>query len=181
MASHRFDEGWCLEDEGFDVEHQTTPAGRERLLTCTKPSPAAGRTAARSPGAPARILLAEDDADMRELLAQALAREGCVVTECCDGIQLLDHLSGLLDNRPVEPFDMIISDIRMPGLTGLEILEGLPGSKGLPPTVLITAFGDEVTHAEAKRAGAVVTLDKPFDVEALLAIVRRVVGCQHGR
>lgn len=125
------------------------------------------------------ILLAEDDTDMRMLLARALTLEGYRVTECSNGIQLLDRLSGFLEERPAEHVDAVISDICMPGLTGLEILQGLQGSQCLPPTIMITAFGDEATHAEADRAGAAVTLDKPFDVEELVTNVRRILRHEH--
>lgn len=177
MALRRFDEYWMFqEDEDLAVERQIARDSREWLFIRSTPTPAGDRMPAKAPESPDRILLAEDDREMRGLLAQALAHEGYAVTECTNGIQLLDHLSGLLERQPMEPYDVIISDIRMPGLTGLEILEGLKGDGGLPPTILITAFGDEATHAEAKLAGAVVTLDKPFEVEDLLAIVRRVLG-----
>jgi len=179
MAIRRFGGTWCAEDEDLDVERQIAQDSREWLFTSPTPTPESAPRLANGPDWPARILLAEDDADMRGLLVQALLQEGYAVTECANGIQLLDHLSGPLEHRPLEPFDVIISDIRMPGLTGLEILEGLQGSVGLPPTILITAFGDESTHAEARLAGAIVTLDKPFEVEDLLAVVRRVLGGRH--
>ena len=180
MAIRRLDENSCPEDKDPILERHSAKDNREWRYTCPTRSPAGDPLRANSPGLPARILLAEDDADMRGLLAQALAQEGCAVTECSNGVQLLDHLSGLLNLRPLEPFDVIISDIRMPGLTGLEILEGLHGDGNLPPTILITAFGDEATHTAAQLAGAVVTLDKPFEVEDLLAIVRRVLGGELG-
>ncbi len=180
MAIRRFDEEWYAEDEDRDIERRIAKASRACNFIGCALTPDDDRIPAHVAESPARILLAEDDADMRDLLARALVHEGYAVTECSNGIQLLDHLSGLLDRRPLEPFDVIISDIRMPGLTGLEILEGLQGDGGLPPTILITAFGDEATHAEAQLAGAVVTLDKPFEVEDLLAVVRRVLGQGHG-
>jgi CheY-like chemotaxis protein len=177
MAVSRFDEEeWHAELEDRDLKRQIARASRNwNFVRC----PATADDARISGGMgkpPARILLAEDDADMRRLLAQTLAQEGYSVTECSNGIQLLDHLSGFLDLRPLEPFDVIISDIRMPGLTGLEILEGLHGDAGLPPMILITAFGDEATHSAAQHAGALITLDKPFEVEELLAIVRQALG-----
>ena len=71
-----------------------------------------------------------------------------------------------------EPFDLIISDIRMPGITGMTILDGVQLFEGFPPMILITAFGDEETHAEAKRLGVAAIFDKPFDLDELL---RKVV------
>jgi len=127
---------------------------------------------------PARVLLAEDDGEMRALLARALRGDGYDVVECPDGFRLLEQLGSLLLSPEVlgadpTPFDLIVSDIRMPGVTGLSVLEGLQLFEGLPPMILITAFGDAQTHAAAQRLGAVAVFDKPFDVDDLLAQVRQ--------
>lgn len=123
-----------------------------------------------------RILLAEDDHEMRALLARALRRSGYEVIACSNGVELLEHLdSYILREEEHEEIDLIISDIRMPGLTGLEILEGLSKHDDFPPFILITAFGDAETHAEAERYGALAMFDKPFDIDDLLAKVRKIV------
>jgi CheY-like chemotaxis protein len=124
---------------------------------------------------PGRILLGEDDDQMRSLLAGELHREGYEVVECRNGVQLLDRLYSFLLPHGREDYHLIISDIRMPGLTGLEILAGLADKPGFPPTILITAFGDDETHAEAERYHVVAVFDKPFDIEDLLAKVRETV------
>jgi DNA-binding response OmpR family regulator len=121
------------------------------------------------------ILLAEDDDELRKLLAWSLHKEGYKVTECTDGMDLLNHLDGYLFSGETIDVDLIISDIRMPGLTGLEILEGLHTIENFPPMILITAFGDEETHAQAQRLGAAAILDKPFDIEDLLTRVREIL------
>jgi FixJ family two-component response regulator len=64
----------------------------------------------------------------------------------------------------------------MPGLTGLEVLAGLRKRDQSTPVILITAFGDEQTHAEAKRLGATAVIDKPFDTADLLTAVRRALA-----
>ena len=122
-----------------------------------------------------RILLAEDDDELRKLLTWSLHKEGYRVTECTDGMVLLNNLDGYLFLEEANGFDLIISDIRMPGLTGIEILEGLHTYENFPPMILITAFGDEETHAQAHRLGATAILDKPFDIEDLLTKVREIL------
>ena len=112
-----------------------------------------------------RILLAEDDREMRELLAWILWRAGFAVETCTDGISLLERLEALAEKGRFDPFYLVISDIRMPGVTGMEILEYLQSHPQLPPLLLITAFGDQQTHQEANRCGAAI-LDKPFDLDA---------------
>ena len=122
-----------------------------------------------------RILLAEDDTDMRSLMAQLLRRDGYEVVECPNGVGLLDYLSTFLGRSEPEHFDLVISDIRMPGLTGLEVVGGLHRLPDFPPTILMTAFGDAETHAEAKEIGVAAMFDKPFDMHELMAKVRETV------
>ncbi len=122
-----------------------------------------------------RILLAEDDGEMRAMLSRALRKEGHRLTECANGAELLLHVAPLLDPGGHVEFDLIISDIRMPGLTGMEVLEGLARHDGCPPVVLITAFGNKKTHEAARRFGAAAMLDKPFEIDDLLAAVGRVM------
>ena len=126
-----------------------------------------------------RILLAEDHDEMRSLLVWALRKVGCAVTECADGATLCEYLS--LPQSQFEGkaghkyFDLIISDIRMPGVTGLEVLEGLRQSEeAFPPIILITSFGDEKTYSQARSLGAAAVFDKPFEIEDLLSKVREI-------
>ena len=121
-----------------------------------------------------RILLAEDDSEFRRLLASTLRADGCLVTECADGRELLDRLTSDVLPDELETFDLVISDIRMPGIMGTTILEGLRGWKVSPPWILITAFGDAATHEAAERQGVVAFFDKPFDLDRLRARVREL-------
>lgn len=121
------------------------------------------------------ILLAEDDDELRKLLTWSLHKEGYQVTECADGMVLLNNLDGYLFLGEAKCFDLIISDIRMPGITGIEILEGLHEHDDYPPMILITAFGDEETHAQAARLGAAAVFDKPFEIEDLLTKAREIL------
>ena len=123
-----------------------------------------------------RVLLAEDDDEMRALLAAALRKDGYEVTTCGNGINLLGHVSAGLHGRRSGSYDLVVSDIRMPGLTALEVFEDLQGHSTPPPLILITAFGDERTHAQADRLGALAVLDKPFPIDRLLEAAHRVVA-----
>ena len=122
------------------------------------------------------ILLAEDDEEMRNLLTLMLRKEGYRVTECTDGISLLDMLASFfLPSKEYDNFDLIISDIRMPGVTGMEILMGANELDNFPPMILITAFGDKETHILAERLGAAALFDKPFDIDDMLKKVRTIL------
>ena len=133
-------------------------------------------------GSRVEVLLAEDDRDLRRFLAQALQRDGYHVTEVDSGHGLLDELWERAASKA--GFDLIISDVQMPGFTGLEVLEVLRDKCVVAddyepqlrdtPLILITAFGDPQVHADARRLGAVV-FDKPFDVDDLRALAVKLV------
>ena len=111
----------------------------------------------------------------------ALRKSGYEVIECSDGTGMLTYLAAFLlpGEFAREPVDLIISDIRMPGVTGLEVLEGKPEDRDFPPMILITAFGDEETHTQAKKFGAAAFFDKPFDVDVLLEKVKEILSGPH--
>jgi CheY-like chemotaxis protein len=125
---------------------------------------------------PQRILLAEDDLEMRRLLSSALRKDGYEVIEAKSGAELLTTLAEFLRHPTTRPYDLIISDQRMPGLTGLEVLEGLEDEDWLPPFILITAFGSREFETDALCAGAARVLDKPFDVDDLRKAVAGLIG-----
>ena len=120
------------------------------------------------------ILLAEDNHEMRTLLSMSLRKNGYEVTEFADGHGMLDYYFSTNPIRKKAAIDLIISDIRMPFLTGMELLEGLHNSEGFPPVILITAFGDEKTHEQAHLFGAAAVFDKPFDIEDLVTKVQKI-------
>ncbi|MDP1826450.1 MAG: response regulator [Archangium sp.] len=117
----------------------------------------------------ARVLIAEDDSELLRLLAATLASDGYEVEEVTNGYDLLGRVSRI--SPPGQMLDLVISDIRMPYMTGLEVLSmlrRLGGQGWRTPVILITAFGDPETHAEAQRLGAEI-FDKPFDLDLLRA------------
>jgi DNA-binding response OmpR family regulator len=125
---------------------------------------------------PPCVLLAEDDHELRSLVASTLRREGFNVVEARNGTELLEQVgSSLLDRKHRVRFDLIITDLRMPGKSGLDILNGLDQGGITTPVLLMTAFGDERTHVLARRFGAVGVLDKPFDLDQLIALAAEAI------
>jgi DNA-binding NtrC family response regulator len=123
-----------------------------------------------------RVLLAEDDRELRWLIARTLRQEGLEVVEVHDGLELLDRVGvALLDNLELDSIDLIVSDVHMPGWSGLEVLAGLNSAGCRTPVVLITAFGDAEIHAAARRLGAIAVLDKPFQLDDLRTLVVRTI------
>jgi DNA-binding response OmpR family regulator len=134
------------------------------------------RTAPATPDAASpRVLLADDDVEMRKLIAWALHREGYVVQECHDGNVLRKQLERSGTRSTNVAYDLVVTDIRMPGPSGLEVLERMQGQDSCPPMILISAFCDRETEDLARRLGAAALLPKPFAIEELVAQVHRVL------
>jgi len=125
--------------------------------------------------AAAHILIAEDNRDMRQFLVESFEEEGYRVTEAETGEELRRRLTASGRAGGGSAPDLVVSDIRLPGLSGLELLAALRESDWSLPVILITAFGDEAVHQEGKRLGAALVLDKPFDVEELVEAVKAIV------
>ncbi len=122
-----------------------------------------------------RVLLAEDQPEMRALLRRALQRRGYEVVDAADGPGLIDAIvRGLLAPETQVP-DLIVTDVRMPGFSGLEVLARLRREGWSTPVILITAFGDAQLHEDAARLGAARVLNKPFAMEDLVAAVEALV------
>ena len=122
-----------------------------------------------------RILLAEDDLEMRRCLAELLRRAGYEVIEAASGFEAMDYIAARLVESGVVDVGVVVSDVRMPGVDGLHVLAALQGHEPVPAVILITAFGTPETHAEAQRRGALTVFDKPFDIDELLALVKSVL------
>jgi CheY-like chemotaxis protein len=126
-----------------------------------------------------RILLAEDHAEARALIASMLRSQGYEVIEAANGYEFLSVISEAWLRRSGRFPDLVITDIRMPGPSGLRVLEGLRTTYWSIPVIVITAFGDPETHAEAKRLGAYRVIDKPFDPARLREAVQELLGRLH--
>ena len=136
----------------------------------------------RGPAGMPRILVAEDEPEMRRVLSWTLQREGYHVVEAANGTDLLACVEPYLLGRSSRvndvPFDLIISDVRMPGVNGLKALEGIRALRACEPKtpfILITGFGDDWIRTEARRLGAFAVIEKPFTMEELLEAVKRAL------
>ena len=119
-----------------------------------------------------RVLLAEDDFEMRALLTTTLVKAGFEVIPVEDGRQLQDYFDRTApESYPFPRPDVVVTDVRMPTRSGLECLAALRAIDPEIPVILITGFGDEETHESARRLGATAVLDKPFDLDELVAII----------
>jgi two-component system response regulator PilR (NtrC family) len=117
---------------------------------------------------PARILVVDDERSMRELLAIVLRREGYEVLLAESGRAAISTLER-------EPVDLLISDIKMPDLSGVEVLRAAKQIDRDILGIMITAFASTETAVEAMRLGACDYLSKPFDIDLLKMKVREKI------
>jgi two-component system response regulator FlrC len=115
-----------------------------------------------------RILIVDDDAAMRRALTEVLGRGGFEVEQAPSGQHGIERLAG-------EPFDLVVSDLRMPGLGGLNLLREVRRRHPALPVILITAFGTIEDAVSAMKLGAYDFLTKPFSPQELLRLVRRAL------
>jgi CheY-like chemotaxis protein len=116
-------------------------------------------------GRPLTIFLAEDDDDLRSMVAEILRKDGHRVIEARNGAELMaDLCSGEINGPEPHEEPLIVTDLRLPIADGLSVIRGLRAQGRKPRFILMTAFGDEETHREAVRLGALAVLDKPFDL-----------------
>ncbi len=116
-----------------------------------------------------RVLVVDDDPGQRSLLETFLTGQGFAVAAADSGAEALKRL-------PVFNPVMIISDVRMPGMSGLEMLRQVRQSHPTLPVLLVTAFANIRDAVGAIRDGALNYLPKPIDLDELLGIVRQVTG-----
>lgn len=118
-----------------------------------------------------RVLLAEDDEEMRSLLAACLEQDGHAVDQVADGTALLDTFEALRTGTATAAPDLVVTDIQMPGCNGLGAVAQLRQWNRTLPVIIITAFGDARIHQRAGELGVARVLDKPFDLADLLTAV----------
>ncbi len=117
----------------------------------------------------AQVILVDDDPHLRQALSQTLDLAGLKVVALADA-------QGLAERIEADWPGVVVSDIRMPGIDGLQLLEQLHGRDNELPVLLITGHGDVPLAVQAMRAGAYDFLEKPFASDALLDSVRRALA-----
>ena len=122
-----------------------------------------------TPMGPARIFVVDDDTSSRELLSRILAGEGHHVTALSDGHEALQRLAA--DGPP----DLVVSDIRMGEVDGLQLTDALRERAPDTPVLLVTAFGNIDGAVEAIRRGAFDYVSKPYDVDGIKMVVARAL------
>ena len=115
------------------------------------------------------VLLVDDDKEFRRAMKKMFEKSGYTITIACDGQEALDALSD-------EGFDLIISDLRMPNLDGLEMMGELR-RRGLDvPIIFLTAFGEVESYMDLMNLGAFEYVNKPVKSKEILDIAGRAIA-----
>jgi excisionase family DNA binding protein len=131
--------------------------------------PAASRAApAASAGRP-RVLVVDDEATIRDLLSKTLALAEYDVDLAPDGRSALERLR-------IIPYDLLITDLKMPGVDGLAVIREARRLKADIPVIIITGFSTEASAIEAVNLGVSGYLTKPFRVPRVLAVAAKALG-----
>jgi two-component system response regulator PilR (NtrC family) len=112
-----------------------------------------------------RILIVDDNREIRSILEEYLKEEGYIAEGAGDAqIALTKHAEA--------PYDLIITDLNMPGMTGIELIKEIAKSGGTTEFIIITGYASLDTAIEAVKAGAYDYLVKPFRIEELKVVIK---------
>lgn len=111
-----------------------------------------------------RVLLVDDDPDVVWGIGRYLTRRGFEITTCGDGTEAVELLSE-------QDFEVVVTDIQMPGLNGLALIEWINGNRPDVRVVVMTAFGSPTVRELVSRKGAVLYLEKPVDPDLLVQVI----------
>jgi two-component system, NtrC family, response regulator AtoC len=116
---------------------------------------------------PAKILVADDEQNLRRVLVALLRREGHDVVQAASGLEAIERLADV---------DVVITDLRMPGADGMEVLRTATKNHPHVPVIMITAYGSVGQAVEAIKAGAFDYIEKPFEQDSIRAIITKAIG-----
>nr|MBA3451823.1 sigma-54-dependent Fis family transcriptional regulator [Deltaproteobacteria bacterium] len=116
---------------------------------------------------PAKILVADDEQNLRRVLVALLRRDGHEVVQAASGLEAIERLHEV---------DVVITDLRMPGADGMEVLRTASKNHPHVPVIMITAYGSVGQAVEAIKAGAFDYIEKPFEQDAIRSIISKAIG-----
>jgi two-component system response regulator MprA len=117
-----------------------------------------------------RVLLADDDLEMRRLVRHVLEALGVDVREASSGVALLSCLAEESD------FDLVVTDVRMPWISGAQVVEMARAAGFEFPVLIMTAFADDRLRQSVRGMAGALLLEKPFEMQQLVAHTRQILG-----
>lgn len=153
---------WRFRKRDIDawLESQRPRTARTSAPSARVPTPVAGRP---------RVLVVDDEASIRDLLAKTLALAEYDVDLAPDGRTALERLR-------IVPYDLLITDLKMPGVDGLAVIREARRMKADIPVIIITGFSTEASAIEAVNLGVAGYLTKPFRIPRVLAAAAKALG-----
>jgi nitrogen regulation protein NR(I) len=124
----------------------------------------------------ARVLIADDEASLRKVLSSALKREGYETVAVKNGDEALEVLEASVQPDTGEPFSLVISDVRMPGIDGMTLLSRIKRRFKDLPVVMLTAHGTVDLAVQALKQGAFDFITKPYERDELLGVVKKAIA-----
>lgn len=118
-----------------------------------------------------RILIVDDDEHLRENLAELFAVEGYETMTAANAPEALERIAS-------GNVDLLLTDFRMAGKSGIDLIEEARRARPGLRAILMTAFGNGFTEIESVRHGAIGYVKKPFEVEEILGLVSRILSLQ---
>lgn len=117
----------------------------------------------------ARLLVVEDDPEMRDLLRKVLEKEGYQISVAANGHEAIGSISRA-------PFDLVVTDMLMPDDGGLELLQIIREAQPTLPVIIITAFGDWGSYSRALELGAAAFISKPLKMAELIGAIHTALA-----
>jgi CheY-like chemotaxis protein len=121
------------------------------------------------------VLVADDEPAIRKTVRAVLEQQGCIISEHADGVGAIAAIrAAALEGRP---FDLVISDVRMPDANGYEVFRAAKDANPATPVILMTAFGYDPNHSivRSSQEGLHCFLFKPFQITQLLEEGRKAL------
>lgn len=128
----------------------------------------------------ASVLVVEDDPDLRSLIGRALARDAAHVVECSEATAVERWVERNQRGTHGCPVDLLVADIRLPGMNGLGLVRRLRAAGMRFPVILFSGCCDVDVRQEAARLDIAAFVEKPIDLDALRSLVRRVLDESRG-
>ncbi|MDP5274663.1 response regulator [Chengkuizengella axinellae] len=119
-----------------------------------------------------KLLIVDDQHGIRVLLEEVFKMDGFYTLTAANGQQALKHVNN-------DPPDLVLLDMKIPGMDGLEILKHIKEINASIKVIMMTAYGELDMIKEAKEAGAMRHFSKPFDIDEIRAVVNDVIGDDH--
>ena len=156
---------WRFRKRDIDawLDSQRPRGGAPRVAPATAPRPAAAS------GVRPRVLVVDDEASIRDLLSKTLALAEYDVDAAPDGRSALERMR-------LYPYDLLIADLKMPGMDGLAVIREAKRYKPDLPVIIITGFSTESSAIEAVNLGVAGYLTKPFRVPQVLSAAAKALG-----